>query len=52
VTELSGAFEKFPRAVFAFVTPVRMEQLVFHWTDVYETLYLNNLRKSVEAIQV
>jgi hypothetical protein len=28
--------------------PVRMEQLGFHWTDFYETLYLSIFLKFVE----
>jgi len=29
-----------------------MEQLVSHWTDLYEILHLNVFRKSVEKIHV
>ena len=40
-----GAFSKLRKATVSFVMSVcpsvRMEQLVFHWTDFYEILYLN-----------
>jgi len=31
---------------------VRMEQLIFHWMDYYDILYLRFLRKYVEKIRV
>jgi hypothetical protein len=51
-----GAFAKLRKATISFVMTVRlsvrMEELVSHWTDFYENMYLRNCRESVENIQV
>jgi hypothetical protein len=51
-----GAFAKLRKATISFIMSVRqsvrMEQLVFHYTDFHEVWYLSVSRKSVEKIQV
>jgi hypothetical protein len=59
-----GAFAKLRKVAIRFIMSVgpsvclfacpsvRMEQLSSHWTDFYETWYLNIFLKSVQKIQV
>jgi len=49
-----SASAKLRKAIIKFVISVRlsvrMEQLCSHWTDFYEIMYLNILRKSVNEL--
>ena len=50
------AFEKLRKVTISYVMSVclfvRTEQLGSHWTDFYEILYFNIIRKSVEKSQI
>ena len=50
-----GTFAKSRRATFTFISvcpSARMKQLVSHWKDFYEILYLRILRKFVDMLHV
>jgi hypothetical protein len=51
-----GTFTKLWKATISFVVsgclPICVEQLISHWTDFHEILYLSIFWKSAEKIQV